>query len=34
MTGIERFILDFWSVMAPLALGIYIGRYFLPKKSD
>jgi len=34
MTGIERFLLDFYTVMALLALGIYIGRYFLPKERD
>ena len=34
MTHLEHFILDFWTIMAPLALGIYIGRYFLPKESD
>ncbi len=34
MTGIEHFLLDFYTVMALLALGIYIGRYFLPKERD
>ena len=34
MSGIERFMLDFYTIMALLALGIYIGRYLLPKERD
>ena len=34
MTHLEHFILDFWTIMAPFALGIYIGRHLLPKQGD
>ena len=34
MTGVERFLLDFYSAMSLIALGIYIGKYFLSKERD
>ena len=31
MTPIEIFMMDFYSIMSIMALGIFVGREFLPK---
>ena len=33
MTPIEIFMMDFYSIMSIMALGIFVGREFLPKEK-
>ena len=34
MNGFERFALDFWTIAAPLILGVFIGIRFHSKREE
>jgi len=34
MNGIERFVLDFWTILAPLILGVFIGIRFHSRREE